>query len=74
MPIATLTFNLPEENDEHREALQAGKVLGAIQEFDNFLRAKIKYEDLSENDYKIYESVREKLHNSFAEAGVTLWE
>ena len=70
---ATLTFNLPEETDEHQLALNAGKVLGAIQDFDNYLRAKLKYEELSETESQIYRAVRDKLHEEFQNAGVTVW-
>lgn len=71
---ATLTFNLPEEQDEHQQALNAGKVLGAIQEFDNFLRAKLKYEELTEADQITYSYVREKLYNCFSDSGIKIWE
>lgn len=74
MPKATLIFNLPEEAAEHTQALQAGTVLGAIQEFDNFLRSKLKYAELSETEYTVYEAVREKLFTSFSESGVSIWD
>jgi len=48
MPTATLTFNLPEENQEHQTAVRAPDVKFGIQEYDNWLRSKTKYHDETE--------------------------
>ena len=45
MPVATLTFAIPEEQDEHSYAASATFIVGAIQNFDNRLRQRIKYEN-----------------------------
>lgn len=71
---AILEFSLPEESDDHRHAIEACAVLGAIQEYDNFLRGKLKYEELSEETYKAFEVAREKLHECFSEMNVKVWE
>lgn len=60
MPKAVLEFKLPEEQEEFKTAMNAVNMSLTLSEFSLFLRSKLKYEDLSESDYKIYESIREK--------------
>lgn len=40
---ATLTFNLPEEDAEHTQALRAGHMASVLCEVDNLLRGWIKH-------------------------------
>jgi hypothetical protein len=62
MPTVTITFNLPEEQEELNNALRGGKYLSALQELDGMLRQKIKHDDtITEEQLKVYESVRESL-------------
>lgn len=58
---ATLTFTLPEENEEFEIASKAQRTKGALDEFDHYLRSKLKYEELSEEQHDVYEAVRAKL-------------
>lgn len=58
---ATLTFDLPEDNEEYKVVQNAGGYLATLQDLDNFLRGKLKYGDLPEEVDKIYEEVRDKL-------------
>ena len=58
---ATLSFNLPDESDDweiHNNALQT--YLG-LEEFKEYLRGKLKYENLSDEEYQLFEAVRTKL-------------
>ena len=55
---AILEFNLPEEDEEFRQAANAGDMHCAIFEFSQYLRKKLKYEDLSEQEARIYENVQ----------------
>ena len=55
---AILEFNLPEEDEEFRQAAKAGDMHCAIFEFSQYLRKKLKYEDLSEQEARIYENVQ----------------
>lgn len=71
---ATLTFKLPEESLEHQQALNAGSVLCGLQTFDNYLRSKLKYEALTDEQYALYQEVREKLHDCMKENEVSVWE
>ena len=57
---ATLSFNLPEEEAEFELASKARDYAIAIEEIGNFLRHKLKYEELSEVEAKIYNEIREK--------------
>jgi len=43
MPKVTIEFDLPEERVEMKVALKGAEYLSALQEYDNFLRGKIKY-------------------------------
>jgi len=55
---AILEFNLPEEDEEFKQAVKAGDMHCAIFEFSQYLRKKLKYEDLSEQETKTYENVQ----------------
>ena len=55
---AILEFNLPEEDAEFKQAANAGDMYCAIFEFSQYLRKKLKYEDLSEQEARIYENVK----------------
>lgn len=76
MPKAVLEFNLPEENSEFREALNGGKYVMVLQELDRYLRGKCKYEsdNFSEDTYKAYDHVRDKIREFCEEASVSIFE
>ena len=60
--IAKLTFTLPDEEQDLLLALTAQKMQVALQEMDQHLRQKIKYEDLDEKVHEELEQMRSKLH------------
>lgn len=62
MPKATLTFTLPEEREEYDLALNGSRAQTTIDDIDNYLRGKIKYGNLTEEQEAIYEEIRNKLH------------
>lgn len=72
MPKVTLEFNLPEEQEEFKTAASAGDMSQVLWDFSDFLRGKIKYEELSEAEYAIYEAVREKLYEIAGEHNVEI--
>ena len=72
MPKVTLEFNLPEEQEEFKTAASAPDMSLVLWDFSQFLRSKIKYEELSESDYKVYETVREKLFEIASEHNVEI--
>lgn len=57
MAKAILEFNLPEEKEEHLNALYGTSYKIALEEMDNHFRCRLKYEDISEE-------VREALQNA----------
>lgn len=75
MPKAILEFNLPEEREEYQDAISGAAFIGAIQEFDNELRAIIKYGDTeyTEQQIEVYRKVREMLHAQLSSNDLSLW-
>jgi len=60
--IATFKFKLPEEAIEHNDALNGTAYRIALENMDNSLRNRIKYEDdLEENVREALQSVRDSL-------------
>ena len=61
MPKATLSFTLPEEQEEFNTAKNGANYAAAIAEMDNWLRSQIKYNDaLSEEARATLEDAREQ--------------
>ena len=60
---AVLEFDLPEEQDDFYTASNGWKYRSVIHDIDDFLRSKIKYEELSEEQYNAYNEVRTELWN-----------
>ena len=59
----TLIFKLPEEQSEFKLAQKGGEYLAALQELDNYLRGRLKYEeDLPDIVREALEEVRTRLH------------
>lgn len=71
---ATLTFNLPEEQEEFYLAAKGADWRCVLEDLDAHLRSRIKYEDgLSEDADKALQATRGKLHEFLAERGLSLW-
>jgi len=58
MPVATLTFNLPEEAEEHQIALDAWRYKSALYDMDQYLRSLSKHG--SEKDLKEFNPIAAK--------------
>jgi hypothetical protein len=69
---ATLKFNLPEEQEEFELASNAVKYSIVLSDIDNHLRSKIKHADLTDEQYKVYEEVREQLWDYLNQEGIKL--
>ena len=66
MAKCTIEFNLPEEEEDLRIALQGRDIRLAISDFLNvYLRNKIKYEEITEEERAIYSSIRDQFLESF---------
>jgi hypothetical protein len=74
MPIATLTFNLDEEQYEFEQAANAGKFRSVLWDLDQFLRNKTKYasDDATKEQIEAYYELRDELHKLMDEHNITL--
>ena len=57
MATATLTFMLPEEAEEHMDALRGGFYRGALESLREAIRSKRKYGDLTEEARAAYDEL-----------------
>jgi hypothetical protein len=72
---AILEFSLPEDQPEFNNAIKGGDWKHVCWEMDQYLRKRIKYdESLSEEQLRVYESVREELYGFMIENKVDLYE
>ena len=55
---ATIEFNLPEDQTEFDIATNANKYYSALFNFQQYLRNKLKHEDLSEHDILVLEAIQ----------------
>jgi hypothetical protein len=69
---ATLTFNLPEEQHEYSNAVEGSKMRSVLWELDQWLRAKLKYEELSDGQYDAFKQTRDELRRSLIEENIDL--
>jgi len=70
---ATLTFTLPEEQEEFYHAAKGADWRMVVEDMDAHLRSKLKYEDLPEDVDKALDEARQRLHEFVAERGLSLW-
>lgn len=69
---AVLEFNLPEESTEFEMASNSIKVYCVLSSFDEFLRSKLKYEELTDLEYEVYENCRKELRDMLIENSISL--
>jgi hypothetical protein len=60
-----LIFNLPEEENDFRAAINGHKLKGITYDYDEWLRTQIKYEDLTDDEYRTYQKCRDRLREMF---------
>jgi len=71
---ATLTFALPEEQEEFYLAAKGAEWRCVLEDMDGYLRGRLKYEeDLSEDADAALDAARQHLHALVAERGLSLW-
>jgi hypothetical protein len=70
---ATLTFTLPEEQEEFYLAAKGADWRLVVEDMDAHLRSKLKYEDLPEDVDAALDAARQHLHALVAERGLSLW-
>lgn len=71
MPKATLTYNLPEENEEFNLACRSTKYHSVIWDILQLFRSKLKYEDLKDEEYDLLSSVSDSVYDIINEAGIS---
>jgi hypothetical protein len=69
---AKLIFDLPEESHEWDNAIQGSKMRSTLWEFDQWLRSKIKYEDLNDEQYQVYQGCRDHLRTLLIENNIDI--
>lgn len=69
---ATLTFNLPEEQHEYMNAVQGAKMRSILWDLDQWLRSKLKYEELSDGQYDAFKETRDHLRELLIEENIDL--
>ena len=69
---ANLEFDLPEERDEFKTAIEGYKYRLCLSELDTFLRNKLKYEDLSDEEFDAFEKTRTELYRILEDNDVNI--
>jgi hypothetical protein len=69
---ATLKFNLPEDQAEFDFAVQGSKMYSALWDISQELRAIWKYEELTDEEFKIVEKIRNKFYEILDENQIKL--
>ena len=69
---AYLVFNLPEDLTEYKIANRASDMHSVLWEYDQWLRSKIKYEELDDAQYEAYKKCRENLRELLIENNIEL--
>jgi hypothetical protein len=70
---ATLTFTLPEEQEEFARAAQGSDWRMVVEDLDAHFRSRLKHEDLPEDLAAALDAARQHLHALVAERGLSLW-
>jgi hypothetical protein len=71
---AILKYNLPEDQIEFNNAINGNKIKMLLEDLDNYLRNKLKYEQLTGDQNDAYQDVRSFLHNLLDEENIRLFE
>lgn len=71
---ATLEFNLPEEEDEYKCAMNGRAYRAVLIEMDEMLRRRLKYEDLPEAISETIQLIRDNLYEYLEANDVGLHE
>lgn len=60
---AKLTFNLPDEQEEFKNALDGTSLALAIHEIDQYMRSELKHADLTDEVHDKVQEIRDELHS-----------
>jgi hypothetical protein len=70
---ATLSFELPEEREEFEAATKGSAYKATLTDLDNYLRSRLKYEDLPEDVHDAIQKTRDKLTSLCEENGTPIY-
>lgn len=71
---AKLIFNLPDDMHEYKLASNASAMHSILWDHDQWLRSKIKYEELTDEQHKAYKDCRDKLMKLLIENNIDLYD
>lgn len=71
---AILEFSLPEENHEYLNALQGAKMRSVLWDLDQWMRAQLKFQELSDGEYDGIKQTRDKLRALLQEENIDINE
>lgn len=69
---ASLSFKLPDEEEAFEFAKNGLSYYSVLSNLDNYLRSKLKYEELTEEQSTAYQNMRDKLHEFATDSGVSV--
>jgi hypothetical protein len=69
---AILEFNLPDDQSNFDLALQSANMYSSLHEIEQEIRRLWKYEELSEEQFKIVEQIRDKFNEILIENNINL--
>jgi len=73
MAKATITFNLPEEQQDFNDAVHASDYKCILWDLDQHLRSEVKYnEKIDDKTQLAYEAVRDKIQGLLNSYGVSI--
>lgn len=67
-----LEFNLPEEHVDFETAVKFSSYRSFVWEFDQWMRSKIKYEDLDREQYEAFDLCRKNFWSIAQENNITI--
>jgi hypothetical protein len=70
---ATLTFTLPEEQEEFYVCATGADWRMALEDMDAYLRGRLKHEELTPDADRALDESRQKLHEFLTERGLSLF-
>ena len=71
---AVLEFDLPEDNYEFANATNGSKMRSVLWELDQWMRAKLKFEDLSDGAYDAIKETRDQLQALLQDENIDIYE
>ena len=71
---AKLIFNLPDDRHDYKLASNASAMHSVLWDHDQWLRSKIKYDELTDEQHKAYKDCRDKLIKLLIENNIDLYD